>query len=199
MHTRRLTTLILGMWLAGALWMMALAIGNFQGVDRLLESPVAEANRYVKALGEDSARTLLRHQAAELNRGYFGGWHLAQMALAVALVVTLMQGTNGNRLYLGAAGLMFLIVIVQHLLLTPYINTLGKVLDFIPREAPSPERIAFGRLHNAYTLMEVIKIAGAVFLSARLLTYSGASRRRGHSRKDVDAVDDSDHSGVNRS
>ena len=68
MHTRRFATLLLGMWLAGSLFMFGVAVSNFQEVDHLLADPDPSASQMVKVLGGNSARMLLRYQVGELNR-----------------------------------------------------------------------------------------------------------------------------------
>lgn len=191
MHTRRFSTLILGLWLAGSLFMMAVAVENFQGVDRLLEAPAPAARQYIKVLGVESARTLLRHQVAELNRFFFENWELVQLALAIVLIVTLLFATNGDKIYVGGAGLLLIIVIAEHWLVTPQIKALGRAIDFIPAAAPSLERIKFWRFHHAYTALEIGKLAVLAALTVRLLIFR--SRHRTHRRKKADLVNDANH------
>jgi hypothetical protein len=191
MHTRRFTTLLLGAWLAGTLLMGAVAIGGFQGVDRLLAEPGMAANQYIKVLGTNSARTLLRHQVSELNRYYFDSWEIVQLVLGVVLAVTLLFITNGNRYYMAGAAVLLLIVIAQHWLLTPQLTGLGREIDFLPADAPSDERIRVGRVHSAYMALDLLKIVLIGGIATRLLVIS--SRRRGRVRKEVDPVDDADN------
>ncbi len=168
------------------------AIYNFRGVDELLRSPDAAATQYIKVLGNSSTRTLLRHQVGELNRVYFSTWEIAQLGLALTLIVILLFTTNGDKLYMGLSVLALLLVIVQHFLITPQVSTLGRVLDFLPQEAPSAERAGFWRFHNAYSGLEITKLIVLLTISVRLLMIS--NRRRRGSRKKVDLVDDADDS-----
>ncbi len=196
MHTKRFATLLLGMWLAGSIFMMAVATWNFAGVDHLLAEPDMSANQYIKVLGKDSARMLLRHLSAELNRTYFDSWEVAQFGIGITLAVTLLFATNGERLYMIGCGLLLLVVLVEHFLLTPQITGIGRLIDFVPPDAPSPERIRFWRFHNAYAALEVLKLVLLIGLSARLLIVQ--SRRRNRSRKKLDLVDDAENGGVDR-
>ncbi len=196
MHTKRFATLLLGMWLAGSIFMMAVATWNFAGVDRLLAEPDMSANQYIKVLGADSARMLLRHQVAELNRTYFDAWEVAQFGIGITLIVTLLFATNGERLYMIGCGLLLLLVLVEHFLLTPQITGIGRLIDFVPPDAPSPERVRFWRFHNAYATLEVLKLLLLIGLSARLLIIQ--SRRRNRPRKKLDLVDDAENGGVDR-
>ena len=194
MHTRRFATLLLGIWLSGSLFMMGVAIQNLNGVDELLKSPDPAANQYIKVLGTDSARTLLLHQVSELNRFYYQNWEVAQLCIGIVVALTLLFATNGDKLYMGGTGLLLLIVIVEHWLITPQMITFGKVIDFIPPEAPSVERIKFWRFQNAYMVLEAVKLIFLLAVSGRLLVIR--SRRRYRSRKDVDLVNDSDHAAI---
>ena len=191
MHTRRFSTLILGLWLAGSLFMMGVAVESFQGVDRLLEAPEPAARQYIKVLGRESARTLLRHQVAELNRYFSENWERIQLGLGVVLLVTLLFATNGDKLYLGGSGLLLVIIIGEHWLITPQITALGRAIDFLPSAAPSLERVKFWRFHHAYTVLEVGKLAVLTALTVRLLIFR--SRHRVHHRKKVDLVNDAEH------
>lgn len=189
MHTRRLATLLLGLWLGGGLFMTWIAIHNFRGVDKLLRSPEPAAAQYIKVLGNSSAQTLLRHQVGELNRQYFNTWELAQLCIAPVFLLTMLFDGKADKLYLGLGGLALLLVLVQHFLITPQVTTLGRALDFLPQEAPSAERGGFWRFHNAYYTLEVIKGLTLAGMSVRLLIVSSRRRR---SRKKVDLIDDSE-------
>jgi len=189
MHTRRLATFILGAWVAGTFFMMAVAIWNLDGVDRLLEAPNPSASQHIKVLGADSARMLLRHQVSELSRFYFENWEYAQLMLGIALLLTLLFATNGEKWYMLLCGLLLLLVIVERFLVTPQIISLGRAIDFVPEQTPSVERIKFWRFHNAYVALELIKLAVLGGTTLRLLTMS----RRPRSRKKVDLIDDADN------
>ncbi len=191
MHIRRFSALLLGMWLAGTLFMAVVAIENYQAVDRTLEARTPAANQYVKVLGAESTRTLLRHQAGEMNRFLFHNWELAQFGIVIALGLVLLFATNGDRLYLGGIGLLLLILIAEHWLVTPQVTALGRAIDFIPLEAPSVERIKFWRFQNAYTVLEIGKLLLLAALSIRLLMIR--THRRRSSRKELDFINDTNH------
>lgn len=175
--------------------MMAVATGNFQTVDRVLEAPAPPVAEYIQKLDGESARIFLRHLAAEQNRRYFDQWETVQLALGVALAVTLFFGVRANRLVMGACGLLLLLVIVQHWLLTPELVLTGKSIEFISPDEFSLERARFEGYHRLYSALEVLKMALAVGLSVRLLIYR--SRRR-HIREQIDPVHHADHRSVDR-
>jgi hypothetical protein len=189
MHTRRFATLLLGMWLAGSLFMYAVATTNFQAVDRLLSEPDPSASQMVKVLGNNSARMLLRHQVSEINRSAFNNWERVQLVLGMVLLVTLLFDTNGDKVYMGLCAFLLLLIMVEHFLLTPHLTAVGKTLDFIPAEEPSTARIKFGRFHQAYAVVEVAKMLLLLGLSGRLLMLS--QRRR--SRKKIKPVNNADN------
>jgi membrane protein YdbS with pleckstrin-like domain len=197
MHVRRLAALLLGAWIAGSLFMMAVATGNFRTVDRILKAPAPPVAEYIQTLDGESARIFLRHLAAEQNRRYFDQWETAQLALAVALAVTLFFGMNANRIVMGVSGMMLVLVIVQHWLLTPELVLYGKAIEFIAPEEFAAERARFDTYHRAYSILELVKMVLAVGLSVRLLVYRTQQRRR-RVRKQIDPVHHADHRGVDR-
>lgn len=192
MHSRRLSALLLGAWMAGGLFMAGIAIGGFTSVERLLEDPAQPAREYINVLGNESARTLLRYLASEQNRHYFGTWELVQLGFGGTLLATVVISDRKNRLLLAGTVILIILVAAEHWLITPYINMWGRAIDFLPPEAPSQERFKFWRFHNAYSALEVGKLIIALGLSAKLLHYR-SRRRSGKSRKQVDAIDDADH------
>lgn len=191
MHIRRLVTLLLGAWLAGSLFMIAVAAGNSGAVDRLLESPAPPAEQYIKLLGGSSAGTFLRYLASEQSRHYYQQWELAQLGIGLALVIALGLPTRGNRVISGISLALVLIVVVEHFLITPHLTTAGRAIDFVPPEAPSLERLKFWRFSDAYGWLEAAKVALILGLSARLLVVR--SRRRSRLRRDVDVIDNADN------
>jgi hypothetical protein len=114
MHTRRLSMLILGLWLGLTFAMLFVATQNFRGVD--------------------NTRLLLRYQIAELNRFYFDWYGVAQITLAFSLAACLLFATNGNKFVLLLAGAAILVVIVEKSFLYPEITYLGRLLDFAPKD-----------------------------------------------------------------
>src|SRR5262245_30248577 len=129
MHSRRFTTLVLGLWIGITAAMLFVAINNFRGVDRLLEAPHSEAARMTGKLGSDAARQLLRYQASELNRFFFDWFGLTQIALSVLLAISVLFATNGNKLMLALTGILILLVLFEKFLLVPEITYLGRTID----------------------------------------------------------------------
>jgi len=195
MHTRRLCALLLGAWLAGMIFMTWVATHNLQGVDSLLNSSNVQAQRHFRDLGQDKARVLMRFQAAELNRYYFGAWERAQILLGIILGITLLFATNGNRLMMTLAMGMLAIAIIQRLTVTPSVTEIGRGLDFAADGQMQLERQAFWNYHNFYSALELLKLGLGVGLSVRLLL-AGSSGRRVRRAKKLDTVDDANNGHV---
>ena len=111
------------------------------------------------------------------------------LVFGIILLVTLLFDTNGDKLYMGACCFLLLLLLVEHFLVTPHLTAAGRALDFIPAEEPSTERIKFGRFHQAYSVVEVLKTLVLVGLSGRLIMLS--QRRR--SRKTFNPVNNADN------
>jgi hypothetical protein len=180
MHFRRLACVLLGAWLAGGLFMAAVATQNFRSVDRLLAKPEPPARQQLDKLGRDAARALLRYQVAEQNRLYFETWGMLEIVIGFVLLMVLLFGSSETNLTLLLALLMLLIALVQRLVLTPEIVILGRIIDFVPAAQPSAERVQFWMLHATYSSIEVLKWGLGLVLTARLLF------RRKHKPEDLE-------------
>jgi hypothetical protein len=163
MHHGRLASFLLGAWLAGSVLMLWIATQSLGVVDEAMSSPPEAASNIVKTLGKDNARALLRYSAGEQNRFLFEGWELAQMALAVALILVLILGLK-SRLSAGLTAGMLLLVIFAHFRITADLALLGKNIEFTPWVTESLERDQFWRLHAVYSAIE----AGKLLLGAAL-------------------------------
>src|SRR5689334_9096845 len=139
MTTRYLASWLLGAWMAGSLFMIMVATQNFRSVDRLLAAP-GSASAQVEKMGRADARTFLRYQVSEQNRWYFETWELIQLGLALATLAAVARGT---RLAPVLAGAMLALLLVERFYLTPEIVRLGRLIDFVPQAASSPERDHF--------------------------------------------------------
>ena len=174
MAAKKTTALIfvLGVWLGSSILLLWVVGSSFPGVERA----VVENNRLTAAAGfapgQDAAKkvSVAWVVAGELNRQYFSGWNVGQLALAVcALVFASRSGPRGALLGLCGAGL---IVLALTFWLAPEITTLGRSLDFVPREPPPAALESFNRLHGIYTALELVKvtlIALATWLSFNFL------------------------------
>src|SRR4051794_31136471 len=100
MHARRLACFLLGLWLAGGLFMAWVATQNFREVDRLLSRDNPAATLRLKPLGND-ARPILRYQASEMNRWLFQSWEKVQLGFGTLFFFVMLFGSRENRFVLG--------------------------------------------------------------------------------------------------
>jgi len=165
---QRSALVLLGAWTMGSICMSLVATQNFYTVDRLLASPSNAAfAAMVQKLGQPAARELLRFLSSELNRLYFQMWNVAQVVLGVtAWLLVSRRSAAGAKADGPAAKIivgMLAVVVLMLVYLTPAIVSLGRELDFVPRDPAPPGMSRFWVLHAAYTSLEMLKLfAGLV-------------------------------------
>ena len=151
----RWALVVMGAWTMGSICMSIVATENFYTIDRLLESSAhLEFRAAVQKLGHGPARDLLRYLSSELNRLYFQMWNIAQLALGV---LALWLAGRAPRIRWGILT-MIGIVVLMLAYLTPQIVSLGRSLDFVPRDPAPPGMQRFWILHAAYTSLEMLKL-----------------------------------------
>jgi hypothetical protein len=197
MHSRRLACFVLGLWLGGGLLVAWIATQNFRVVDRLMLQPEPGAALHLKELGSANTRLLFRHQVSEQNRAMFESWEYAQFGLGMLFFFFLLFGTREKKFPLLVVLAMLAVVLLQRVLLTPELVSLGRNIDFVPADVPSPERTRFWVIHSAYSGLEVLKWGAGLALAASFII----STRRGRSDSpgdEFDLIDKPDHRHVNR-
>ena len=156
MKARQWAVVLISVWIAGTVAVAIVATQNFYTIDRLLESsPNVSFQRSVEKAGYDQARELLRYLSSELNRLYFQYWNLAQVAIGI-LTLWLVVKVWGASKAKWAIVSMLAVVLLMTAWITPQMLSVGRRLDFIPRDPMPPDLRTFGLLHAAYTLMDVI-------------------------------------------
>jgi hypothetical protein len=196
MHSRRLACFVLGVWLAGSLFLSWVATENLLAVDRIMAEPNPGAALEIKALGPGEARLLLRHEASEQNRWLFANWEIIQIVLGSVFFFFLLFGTHENKISLLLVLLMLILVLLQRFLLTPELTGLGRLTDFVP-DVPSGGHNKFWVIQNAYTVAELCKLGLGLALTVRLIV-RGRGRSSGDARDEFDLIDKADHRHVNR-
>jgi hypothetical protein len=160
----RLAMFALGMWLAGTIIVSVVAAQNFYTIDRLLvDSPNATFMSLVERIGRSEARDLLRYLSSELNRLYFQLWNVTQFvigALVFWLLAANRSAANARRAVIAMLGLVVFVIVW----LTPQIVSLGRGLDFVPRDPAPPSLGRFGMLHGLYLIVEALKLAIGVLV-----------------------------------
>src|SRR5262249_50711631 len=137
----------MAVWLTGTVLSAIVATANFWVIDPLLAaSPNAAFHAAVDKLGQPVARDLLYYYSSELNRLYFQYWNVAELLIGIlALWFAVKLGVDKRVLWSIIA--MLAIVLFLAVALTPPIVSVGRALDFVPRNPPPPELRKFGLLH----------------------------------------------------
>ena len=164
---------------------------------RLLSSGNPAATLRLTRLGLE-ARTILRYQASEMNRWLFDTWESTQLVCGTVFFFALLFGSRENKLVLGGILLALGLVLLQHFVITPELIALGRLIDFVPAGAPSPQRQQFWVVHTAYSGIEVAKWLLALFLAGKMVFVWGerTSHSR-HTRRELDGIDKADYRRVN--
>ena len=199
MHSRRFACLLLGLWLAGDLFMGWLAPQNLHSLDRLMQRPnpapfLPFRTRELAA----SARALVRYQAAEQNRFYYENWEIAQVFLGAFFFFFLLFGTREDKFTLLMVLLMWLMTLFQRFWMTPQITSLGRVTDFMPEALNSVERVKLHVLHTGYTVFELVKGTIGLALAVRLIFGRRSTRSDRDIRKELDLIDKANYRHINR-
>jgi hypothetical protein len=176
MNSRRLACFLLGVWMGAGLLMAWVAAESFGSVDRLLARPHPVATAQFKALGRPEARLLLRYQVAEQNRWNFETWEVVQIIAGALFFFFVLFATKENKFALSLILLMIACVVVERFMLTPAMVSLGRLIDYVPPDAPSGDRTQFWVMHSWYWGVELVKWLLGLALGARL-----TSRRSGRS------------------
>ena len=163
MKARQWAIFWLAVWLTGTVLTAIVATQNFYTIDRLLEYSQNDSfQRAVQQLGRAPARDLLRYLSSELNRLYFQYWNIAQLAIGIPvlwLVVKLPHAARPKWAIVSMLG----IVLLMTVWITPQILSVGRSLDFVPRNPAPPQLRTFGLLHAAYTVMDgIVLILGVI-------------------------------------
>jgi len=192
MHTRRVATFLLGVWIGCSLFMDLLTLQNLHSPDLVISSATPPAAKRLKMLSEEDATLLLRYQAAEMNRRYTSGWETVEIALALALGLFAFVGTQKRVLPLVLCGIMFLAILVQHFWITPELAYRGRDTDFPPGNTTFGPQSRVWAMQQIFGTVETIKLLAGGVLASYLFVFRSGRRVR----TKVDAVDHPDHSHV---
>jgi hypothetical protein len=150
--------LLMGCWLTGTLAMAVVATQNFYTIDRLLEAqPNPVFQKDIEKLGADESRQLLRYLSSELNRLYFQYWNLAELVIGIATLWLAVRLPEANAVKWHIVAMLGIVLFLTAVI-TPQVVSVGRALDFVPRDPPPPGLRTFGLLHAAFTLLDVVKL-----------------------------------------
>ena len=120
-----------------------------------------------KPLGEASTRVVIRYMAAEINRTLFWGYGALQIGLGAILFLLLWRQKPRNAVDVGVVATMLALSVILTLVITPWITSLGRSIDFVPRNPPPPVMPRFWALHGSFTGLDGVKLLAGIGLLIR--------------------------------
>ena len=158
---------ILSAWLVATPFMWYAATQSFATVDLVLRTQNPQFVEATKGMAPDQTRVVLRHLASETNRSYFRAYGLVQVVFGMVLLLLLWREMPRDSLGLGIACTMMGLVLILTFVITPMIVSLGRSIDFVPRNPPPPVMPRFRALHGAFTALDGVKFLAGLGLLIR--------------------------------
>lgn len=189
MHTRRMATFVLGIWIGCSVLVGIVAVENVRSPGTILGAPSEQASQILKKLTPEESRLLLRYQASEQNRRYLYLWEVAEIGLGLTLAGCLFFGTQRRIFPQAMCGLMLLLVAFEHFAITPEMNYRGREADFPPGSGSYGTQLRVLALDEVYIIMEGAKL----LIGGILVSYLFVFRSKRRVRK-TDLIDQPDHS-----
>jgi hypothetical protein len=143
------------------------ATRSFATVEAVMQSGQPQWVEITKPLGESSTHMVLRHMASEINRSVFWGYGALQIGLGAILFVLLWKQKPRNSVDVGVVATMLALSVILTLVITPMIVSLGRTIDFLPRNPPPAVMPRFWALHGSFTGLDGVKLVGGIGLLLR--------------------------------
>jgi hypothetical protein len=183
-HTRRISTFLLGAWILGCVLIDYISVRALESAGIVLNSPPEPVGQIVGKLGYDSAAQFVRHSVMEQMRRLSYTWEEGQILLALALGGCLFLATQRRMFPLVFCGLMLTLVLFQHIALSPEIAYRGRAADFPPGSVDMGINLRLLALQQVYFGVEVVKLIAGGLLASYLFVF----RTQRRSRKDREPV-----------
>ena len=167
-----LAVAILSAWIMSTLCMWFAATQSFGTVDRMMKSPAPQLAQISKPLGEESTRIVLRHAASEINRSLFWGYGVLQIVAGVILCLLVWKRKPRSHIDVGVVTTMLILVVILTAVITPWLVSLGRSIDFLPRNPPPTVMPRFWALHGTFTGLDALKLAAGFILLVRWIVKS---------------------------
>jgi hypothetical protein len=176
-HTRRISTFLLGAWIAGCLFMSFIAVQNLRTPSLVLASPPPPVAKLLQQIGWEEMSALLRHAAAEQTRHYTALWLDSELALGLVLLGCLALATQKRVLPVALCGMMLLIVLFQ-MRVAPEIVYQGRETDFPPGANLVSAMTRFWALQQVYFGAEIVKLLCGGVLASYLFVFRTSRRKQ---------------------
>jgi hypothetical protein len=191
-HTRRVASFLLGIWIGCSLFIGVIAFENLRSPSLVLSMPTEGASKILQLVPPEQAQLLLRHLAAEQNRLYFYVWEWVEILLALLLGGCLLLATQRRILPLVLCSLMLAVVLVEHIAISPELAYRGRATDFPPGSLVFGAQARVWVLSQIYVGMEITKLV----MGGILISYLFYFRRR--VRKETEVAGRADHTHAGR-
>jgi Domain of unknown function (DUF4149) len=162
-----LAVAILGAWIMSTLCMWFAATRSFATVEAVMQNGQPQLVEITKPLGESSTRMVLRHMASEINRSVFWGYGALQIAMGAILLLLVLKQKPRNHIDVGVVATMLVLAIILTVVITPWIVSLGRDIDFLPRNPPPAVMPRFWALHGSFTGLDGVKLLAGIGLLFR--------------------------------
>ena len=162
-----LAVAILGAWIMSTLCMWFAATRSFATVERVMKDGQPQFVETTKPLGEASTRMVVRHMASELNRTLFRGYGVLQLVFGALLFLLVLRQTPRHTLDIGLVAIMLALSLILTLVITPMVTSVGRSIDFLPRNPPPPVMPRFWMLHGSFTGLDGVKLLAGIGLLVR--------------------------------
>jgi hypothetical protein len=159
----------MAVWLTGTVAMAIVATENFYRIEPLLEAhPNSAFTADIEKLGRAGVHDIMYYYSSELNRLYFQWWNLAQLAIGVLTLWLIVKIPGAERTKWEVVAMLGIVLFLT-VLVTPFIVSVGRSLDFVPRVPPPDGLRTFGLLHAAYTVLDGIELILGVLVTLALV------------------------------
>jgi hypothetical protein len=184
-HTRRISTFLLGGWIGCSIFMAFVVLQSLHSASLVMGSPLEPVAKIAKTLGSDQLELLLKHHAAEQTRNLYYVWEEAQIMVGLALGICLYFATQKRLLSLVLCGIMLGVVMFQFFAITPELSFRGRETDFAAGQA-SASLIRALILYQMLMVSEGVKLVVGGVLASYLFSFQTSRKRTSRRRVDTE-------------
>jgi hypothetical protein len=184
MHSTRVATFLLGVWIGCCVFMDFLALENLRLVGSVINSATPAAGEIIQKGGQEQMTLLLRYFAAEQYRYYFSTWELIQIPGALLLAGVLYLAAEKRPMPQILCGLMLALVLFQ-LAIHPELAFRGRETDFPPGSQTLGMQARVWALTEVWIVAESTKLIIGGVLAGFMFSYKSRRRSRRSAEDDL--------------